>query len=73
MRRKENELTSREREILKYLRFNRYEIAKMLFIEFSTVATHLHRIYKKLGVKNRYDALFKALDEGIIKQEDIVR
>ena len=48
-------LTPREMEVFELLRTglpNR-EIARLLFIEESTVKAHAHRIYDKLGVRSR--------------------
>lgn len=48
-------LTRREREIseLAAAGLSNGEISQQLFIAESTVKSHLHRVYKKLGVKNR--------------------
>ena len=35
------------------------EIASILFIETTTVKSHISKIYQKLGVKNRKDAILK--------------
>lgn len=54
-------LTERERSVLRHLadgRSNR-EIAGALFIGEATVKTHLGRIYEKLGVANRVQAVAK--------------
>lgn len=55
-------LSERELEVLALLasgRSNR-EIAKDLFIAVGTVKTHTNNIYRKLGVRNRAEALAKA-------------
>ncbi|MFN3562154.1 MAG: response regulator [Chloroherpetonaceae bacterium] len=56
------ELTKRERELLDYLAkaYTYKEIANKLFISEHTVRTHIHRIYEKLHVRNRTEALQKA-------------
>lgn len=58
---KENieKLTMKEREILKLLSLGRSnkEIASELFIELSTVKSHLGRIYKQLNVTGRQEAI----------------
>jgi DNA-binding NarL/FixJ family response regulator len=52
-------LTVREREILSLLCQNNsnQEIAEMLCVSESTVKTHLHNIYKKMGKKKRGEVL----------------
>ncbi len=58
---KENlkKLTTKEREILELLSLGRSnkEIASELFIELSTVKSHLGRIYKQLNVTGRQEAI----------------
>lgn len=52
-------ITGREREIIQMViqgKSNAY-IAGALFISLATVKTHLHNIYKKVGVDSRYDLL----------------
>jgi DNA-binding NarL/FixJ family response regulator len=48
-------LSPREREVFELLRsgFTNRQIAKVLFIEESTVKVHAHHIYDKLGVRSR--------------------
>jgi ATP/maltotriose-dependent transcriptional regulator MalT len=48
-------LSPREREVYELLRagLSNREIAKLLFIEPSTVKVHAHKIYDKLGVRSR--------------------
>ena len=52
-------ITDREREIiLKVVQGkSNADIAGELFISLATVKTHLHNIYKKIGVESRYDLL----------------
>jgi len=52
-------LSKREMEVLGYLALGRSdeEIAQSLFVSKSTVKTHLRRIYSKLLVKNRSEAV----------------
>jgi ATP/maltotriose-dependent transcriptional regulator MalT len=48
-------LSPREREVFELLRngFTNREIAKLLYIEQSTVKVHAHHIYDKLGIRSR--------------------
>ncbi len=41
-------------------------IAERLFISTNTLKTHLRRIYRKLGVSNRREAVHRAVAEGLI-------
>ena len=52
-------ITDREREIiLKVVQGkSNADIAGELFISLATVKTHLHNIYRKIGVDSRYDLL----------------
>jgi DNA-binding NarL/FixJ family response regulator len=55
-------LSPREREVYELVvqrRTNR-EIARLLFIEESTVKVHVHHIYDKLGVRSRLDLIVQA-------------
>ncbi|NMH60465.1 response regulator transcription factor [Alteromonas ponticola] len=54
-------LSQREIEILQLLakRKTNGQIAELLFLAESTVKTHLYRIYKKISVKNRREAIAK--------------
>jgi DNA-binding NarL/FixJ family response regulator len=58
-------LTDREREILGYLANGmRYkEIAERLFISTHTVRTHIHRIYEKLHVHTKSEAIIRVLQK----------
>lgn len=51
-------LTKKEEEILEFIKTGKSnkEIASALFIELSTVKTHINKIYSKLGIKNRKEA-----------------
>lgn len=60
-------LTDRERGVLSLLTsgVSNKEIARELKIEVVTVAVHLSRIYRKLGVINRTQAVRKAMEMGL--------
>ena len=61
-------LTSREREVLVLLaegRSNR-EIASAMSVSLATVKSHLVRLYSKLGVSNRNEALGAAVAKGLL-------
>lgn len=60
-------LTEREHEVLALLKngMTNRQIAAALFIEESTVETHLDHIYRKLNVPNRTAAVSKAIQCGI--------
>ena len=40
------------------------EVARLLVLSENTIKTHLRRIYEKLGVDNRQDALLRARVTG---------
>jgi DNA-binding NarL/FixJ family response regulator len=57
-----SELTAREQEVLSFLALGKRdrEIAEQLFIEEGTVKKHVHNILRKLGVRNRTEAVLRA-------------
>ena len=57
-------LTEREREILAYAASGRgnKDIADQLCVSLDTVKTHLHHIYRKLGVSGRVEAVLAYLN-----------
>ncbi|SDY07256.1 LuxR C-terminal-related transcriptional regulator [Eubacterium barkeri] len=62
-------LTNAEQVVLSQIATGRsnVEIAEFLSVSLATVKTHINRIYHKLGVKNRTQALLKAERLGIIE------
>jgi DNA-binding NarL/FixJ family response regulator len=65
-------LTAREIEIVGLLALGLpvHSIATQLYISSSTTKTHLSRVYEKLGVANRTQAVMEALRLGLIRQDD---
>lgn len=61
-------LTGREESVVRLLAegVTNDEIAQRLFISPATVKTHLSNAYEKLGARNRYDAVVKATQLGIL-------
>jgi ATP/maltotriose-dependent transcriptional regulator MalT len=57
-------LTEREREILAHAASGRSnkDIADQLCVSLDTVKTHLHHIYRKLGVAGRVEAILAYLN-----------
>jgi DNA-binding NarL/FixJ family response regulator len=63
---KPDELSRREMDVLELLvqGLSNKQIAKELFIDETTVKTHLHRIFEKLNVRDRTQAAILALQRG---------
>ena len=63
------QLSDRERDVLLALEQGQrlIDVAKSLVLSESTVKTHLRRIYDKLGVDNRHDAVSRARLTGQLK------
>jgi len=61
-------LSEREREVLAYIAkgFTVAEIAAMLKLSAHTVGTHVKRIYRKLAVHSRAEALYEASRMGLL-------
>lgn len=65
-----NRLTESELKVLKYIYLTTKEIAKILFLSETTVATHLISIYQKLYSKNKAQAMLIALKKKIYTLKD---
>jgi DNA-binding NarL/FixJ family response regulator len=62
-------LTDREREVLEQIARGRSnaDIAAALFLSEATVKTHVNRIFMKLGVRDRAQAVVAAYESGLIR------
>ncbi|MEZ5584372.1 MAG: response regulator transcription factor [Candidatus Competibacteraceae bacterium] len=62
-------LTGREQEVLQLIAkgFSYGEIADMLNVSSHTITTHIKKIYQKLSVRSRGEAVFEATQMGLIK------
>jgi ATP/maltotriose-dependent transcriptional regulator MalT len=60
------DLTAREMDILPMLNLSNKEIAEKLYIAEKTVKRHSNGIFKKLHVKNRREALHKAMELKLV-------
>ncbi|NJN46536.1 MAG: response regulator transcription factor [Candidatus Competibacteraceae bacterium] len=62
-------LTGREQEVLQLIAkgFSYNEIADMLKVSSHTITTHIKKIYQKLSVRSRGEAVFEATQMGLIK------
>ena len=62
-------LSPREAEVLTYIAkgFNFGEIAKLLGISGHTVTAHVKKIYQKLAVHSRGEAVYEASKMGLLK------
>jgi DNA-binding NarL/FixJ family response regulator len=64
-------LTSRERETLETLArgFTQREAAQILGVSPHTIVSHVKAIYQKMAVNNRSEAVFEAIQSGLIKMD----
>jgi two-component system, NarL family, response regulator LiaR len=71
----EDDLTAREREVLRALALGRSnrQIASMLQISEETVKTHVAHLLAKLEVENRAQAIVQSLKRGILSLEELDR
>lgn len=67
-----DDLTAREKEVLNLLidGGTNKRIAKELEIQEVTVKVHLQKVFKKLGVSNRTEAVSKTLGKGWIRRDE---
>jgi ATP/maltotriose-dependent transcriptional regulator MalT len=65
----EDPLSERELEVLNLLASGKTnsEVAGDLFVSVGTVKSHTGNIYRKLGAKNRAEALARARELGLIR------
>jgi DNA-binding NarL/FixJ family response regulator len=66
------QLSVRERDVLTYIvkGFTYGEAARLLEISEHTVATHVRKIYRKLAVTSRGEAVYEALQLGLVRIDE---
>jgi DNA-binding NarL/FixJ family response regulator len=62
-------LTEREHEILRLLagELSNAELAEKLFLSEATMKTHVSAVLRKLGVRDRVQAVIAAYDAGLVR------
>lgn len=62
-------LTCREVEVLRLIAkgYNFNEIADLLSVTYHTVTSHIRNIYRKLSVHSRSEAVFEAVQRGLVE------
>lgn len=62
------ELTERERQVFEHLAagLSNADIARALFVSEATVKTHINRLFAKLGVRDRVQAVIFAYESGFV-------
>ena len=65
-------LSEREHEVLRYIvkGFTYAEIARIAGLSAHTVATYVRRVYGKLEVHSRGEAVYEALSSGLVKVDE---
>jgi DNA-binding NarL/FixJ family response regulator len=65
-------LSEREHEVLTLIvkGFSYAEIARLIGVSAHTVTTHVRNIYRKLEVHSRGEAVYEALQLGLVKIDD---
>jgi DNA-binding NarL/FixJ family response regulator len=65
-------LSEREREVLGYIvkGFTYVEIARIAGLSSHTVATYVRRVYGKLEVHSRGEAVYEAISSGLVKVDE---